>query len=54
MEEKLNILKNRLSKLNINVEFFGNYPYIYLYKINGISVKEKTLDSEHGFNIGWL
>lgn len=41
---------NRLSKLGIEIEYFGNYPWVYLYKINGKIVKEKQY-SEHGFTI---
>lgn len=50
----LTILRNRLAKLNIEITFIGNYPWIYLESINGKKVIEKTTDSNHGFNIGWL
>lgn len=51
---ELQKLKNRLSKIGIEIECFGNYPWIYLDKINGKKVIEKTDDSNHGFNIAWL
>jgi hypothetical protein len=51
--EQLDILVNRLKKININVEVWCNYPWIYLYKVNGNKVKEK-FDSEHAFTIGYL
>jgi hypothetical protein len=41
----------RLKRLNIEVELFANYPWIYLGKINGKRVTEK-FESEHGFCIG--
>ena len=38
--EKLDILKRRLDKIGIDVEFAANYPWIYIWKINGKRVKE--------------
>lgn len=45
-------LINRLKKININIELIGNYPWIYLDKINGKKVFEKY-EAEHGFTIGF-
>jgi hypothetical protein len=50
----LQILGDRLKKIGIKVMFASNYPWMYLDSINDIKVKEKTSDSNHGFNIGWL
>jgi hypothetical protein len=50
----LEVLRNRLKRIGIDVEFCGNYPWIYLDYINGARVKEKTSDSNHGFNIAWI
>jgi hypothetical protein len=50
----LNALYNRLNKIGINVTFTLNVPWIYIDTINGIKVKEKTPDANHGFNIAWL
>jgi hypothetical protein len=50
----LEVFRNRLKRIGIDVEFCGNYPWIYLDYINGVRVKEKTSDSNHGFNIAWL
>jgi len=50
---KLEIFINRLKKININVELFGNYPWIYLDKINNVKVKETYL-AHHGFTIAFL
>lgn len=41
-------LVERLKYININIELHGNYPWIYLYKVNGNKVKEKYL-ANHGF-----
>ncbi len=41
---------NRLSKLKIKVDLLSNYPYIYLWKINGKKVKEKH-NSKWGFTV---
>ena len=51
--EKLEILRKRLSKIGIDVVFVGNYPWIYLYKINNKLVKEKYM-AEHGFTVAFL
>lgn len=41
-------LGDRLNKLNIHTEFGGNFPWIYLEKVNGIEVKGK-FQSDHHF-----
>lgn len=51
---KINVLGDRLKKIDIKIRCGGNYPWIYLDYINDIRVKEKTHDSNHGFNIAWL
>lgn len=42
----------RLKKIGINIELAGNYPWIYLEKVNGVRVKERYL-AEHGFTAFW-
>jgi uncharacterized protein YkuJ len=43
-------LINRLKSIGIEVDVWTNYPWIYLYKINGTQVQEKDFFlSEHGF-----
>lgn len=39
---------SRLARLGIDVELGGNYPWIYLDKVNGARVKE-TFRANHGF-----
>ena len=49
----INRLVPRLRKIGIDVELFGNYPWIYLDKVNGNKVKEK-FEANHGFTIAFL
>ncbi len=51
--EKMVIFINRLEKIGIGVELVGNYPWIYLDKINGVRVTEK-FQGNHGFTIAFL
>ena len=39
---------NRLTKIGIDVELIGNYPWVYLTTVNGVSIEE-TYMAEHGF-----
>ena len=48
--EKLDIFIKRLNKIGITIELSGNYPWIYLCKINNIRVTETFL-ANHGFTI---
>jgi hypothetical protein len=54
MVDVLSILKNRLSKLGIELEFVGNYPWIYLDRVNGIRIRQEDFTANHGFNIAWF
>lgn len=47
---KLAVFLGRMYKIGINIELMGNYPWIYIYSINGNRVKDKFL-AEHGFTI---
>ena len=49
----LDIFIRRMNKLNINLELVGNYPWVYINKINGKPVSEK-FQSEYGFTICYL
>jgi len=51
--EQLDILKKKLDNIGIDVEFMADFPWIYLYKINGELVKERY-EAEHGFTIAFL
>lgn len=43
----------RLDKIGIKVELFGNYPWVYIDKINGKKVKG-VFEAEHGFTVFFL
>ena len=50
----LTILALRLEKIGINIELSGNYPWIYLDKVNGnIIKKEDYYFANHGFTIAF-
>jgi len=51
--EQLEIFRNRLNRIGIDVEFVANVPWIYLHKINGQLVTEKY-EAEHGFTVAFL
>lgn len=48
---KLNRLVYLLKKINIDLQFGSNFPYIYLTHINGEQVTE-TKNAEHGYCVG--
>lgn len=51
----LNRLVPRLKKMGINIEMVGNYPWIYLEKVNGNRIKrEDFFRGNHGFTIAFL
>ena len=51
----LNRLVPRLKKIGIEVELVGNYPWIYLEKVNGNRVKKEDFYfGNHGFTIAFL
>ena len=49
---KLTVFSNRLKKIGIEIEMFGNFPWIYLDTINGKKVNEK-FEGNHGFTIAF-
>lgn len=49
----LNKFVRRMEKLDITIELVGNYPWIYLHKINGKKVLEK-FQADHGFTIAFM
>ena len=52
---KLDVFRNRMKKLNIDIELMGNYPWIYIDSINGNRIKrEDYFYADHGFTIGFL
>ena len=54
--EKVNeieVFVKRLSKIGIELELVANIPWIYLYRVNGNSVKKEDFSSKHGYVIAW-
>jgi hypothetical protein len=50
----LNRLVPRLKKIGINIEMYGNVPWIYLDKVNGNRIKkEDYFCGNHGFTIAF-
>ena len=49
----INRLVPRLRKIGIEVELIGNYPWIYLRKVNGNQVTERFC-ANHGFTIAFV
>jgi len=50
----LNRLVPRLKKIGINIEMYGNVPWIYLDKVNGNRIKkEDYYCGNHGFTIAF-
>jgi hypothetical protein len=50
----LNRLVPRLRKIGINIEMAGNYPWIYLEKVNGNRIKKDDFfHGNHGFTIAF-
>lgn len=50
----LSRLLPRLKKIGINIEMVGNYPWIYLEKVNGNRIKkEDYFCGNHGFTIAF-
>lgn len=43
----------RLAKIGIKVELSGNFPWVYLDKVNGIKVWER-FHGNHGFTVFFL
>jgi hypothetical protein len=53
-EDVISILVKRLRRCGIEIELVGNYPWIYLDKVNGNSIKQEDFTANHGFNIAWF
>lgn len=50
---KIEIFVNRLKKVGINVNLVGNYPWVYIDRINGKIVIEQFYGN-HGWTIAFL
>ncbi len=51
---EVTIFINRLKKIGIELELAGNYPWIYLEKVNGNRVQpEDWINANHGYAIAY-
>lgn len=50
---KLEVFCNRLGKIGIDIKLEGNYPWVYIYSINGKRVIEQ-FHGNHGWTIAFL
>lgn len=56
MNNELNFIEslvNKLKRINVDVTFMGNYPWIYLDEVNGKKVKG-NFHANHGFTAFFL
>ena len=51
--EKIEVFIKRLEKVGVEMILMSNYPWIYIYTINGNIVKE-TFEANHGFTLAFL
>lgn len=51
--KKIDVFIERMRKVGVKIELVGNFPWIYLNKVNGKKVTEK-FGAEHGFNVAYL
>jgi hypothetical protein len=51
--DKLKKFIQRLNKCGINIKLHANYPWIYVYEINGRRIPEKYFGN-HGFTIAFF
>lgn len=51
----LDRLRRRLKKIGIEIEMVGNYPWIYIEKVNGNRIQEEDyFRGNHGFTVAFL
>lgn len=50
---KVEILLNRLDKIGIKIVLGANYPWIYLFTVNGNKVME-NFHANHGYTLGFM
>jgi len=51
--DKLTIFVDRLKRIGVKLLLTGNYPWVYIDKINGKKVTEK-FQANHGFCVAYL
>jgi len=51
---KLDVFRKRMLKLGVEIEMWSNYPWIYIYKVNGNKVRQEDyFHANHGFTVGF-
>jgi hypothetical protein len=51
----LDDFRRRMIKLNIDIKFGGNYPWIYIDAVNGNRIREEDYYlGDHGFTVAFL
>ena len=53
-QDPLSTLRQRMQRIGIEIEFVGNFPWIYLDRVNGIRIRQEDFTANHGFNIAWF
>lgn len=53
-QDPLSTLRQRMQRIGIEIELSGNYPWIYLDRVNGIRIRQEDFTANHGFNIAWF
>jgi hypothetical protein len=49
----LQTLRQRLKRIEIEIELLGNIPWIYLYSVNGNPILKKDWNDNHGFTVAY-
>lgn len=53
-DTQLAALRRRCAQRGIELEFSGNFPWIYLRKVNGHWINEEDYYlADHGFTVAW-
>ena len=50
---QLEILRQRLKRIEIEIELVGNLPWIYLHSVNGKRVTKEDWTANYGFTIAY-
>lgn len=50
---EIEIFRNRLKKIGIEIELMGNIPWIYLMSVNANKIKKEDWTANYGYTIGW-
>ena len=51
--DKLTVFVDRLDNIGVKLSIAGNFPWVYIDKIDGVKVTEK-FQANHGFCVAYL